>query len=235
MICKIAELVTRIPEAGDLPVRCRAYRSDDPGKPDIVIRAEQFDCSRWVRLSENDSIYVESGLQFYRQLLAHEGMMLHASAIAVDGRAYLFAGASGVGKSTHTRLWKQIFGEAAQVINDDKPPLRRVDGTWYAYGAPWCGKDGINQNRKVRLAGICFLKQASQNRIRRLSSGEAVRLVLLQTMKKFAREEPLELLLSHVDRLVREIPIYELENRPEPEAAHLSYETMLRGAQEAQL
>jgi hypothetical protein len=38
-----------------------------------------------------------------------------------------------------------------------------------------------------------------------------------------------------VDRLVREIPIYELTNKPELDAARLSYETMHRGAEEANL
>ena len=155
----------------------------------------------------------------------YNGLMLHASAAALGGRAYLFSGPCGRGKSTHTRLWQQTFGEAVQVFNDDKPALRRLDGRWYAYGTPWCGKDGINKNEKWPLAGICFLKQAKQNRIQRLTPAKALPLLLGQTLHRLSPEN-MNLLLTHVDRLLREVPVYELENTPTESAARLSYETM---------
>jgi hypothetical protein len=176
---------------------------------------------------------MESGFLFYARLLCFQGMMLHASAVVYDGRAYLFSGDSGVGKSTHTKLWQTVFGEdQAVIINDDKPALRFVDGCWYAYGTPWCGKDGINQNRKVPLGGICFLKQAPTNRIRRLASVEAVPLILSQTIYKIKNTEKLNCLLDTVDKLVRMIPVFELENLPNEEAALLCHRTMAAAAEE---
>ena len=160
--------------------------------------------------------------------------MLHASAVSVGGKAYIFSGPCGMGKSTHTRLWQSAFGEAAQIFNDDKPALRKLDGRWYAYGTPWCGKDGINLNQKWPLGGICFLERGEENRIRRLTAAEAVNRILSQTTYKLYREE-MELLLQHVDTLVREIPVFMLENRPEEAAAKLSYETMRKAAEEAGL
>ena len=203
--------------------------------PDIVISESKFRPGAWETLSGDDYVYMESGAHFYRDLLSFNGMMLHASAVVVDGQAYLFSAHSGTGKSTHTRLWQQLFGERAQVINDDKPALRCVDGVWYAYGTPWCGKDGININTKAKIAGICFLKQASENRIRRLSQAEAVQKILSQTLRRFKLLENTDLMLSHVEKIVREIPIFELENRPEPAAAQLSYETMRKAAEESGL
>lgn len=230
--CKIADLITEIPDRGDMSPRCREYLWNGEGPADITIRADLFRPERWPWATENDMVYMETGTQFYAQLLKHDGMMLHASAVELDGKAYLFTGPCGTGKSTHTRLWQSTFGESAQVFNDDKPALRRVDGRWYAYGTPWCGKDGINQNKKVPLAGICFLKQAPANKIRRLTIQEAMNLVIWQTLHKFKTPEKLDLMLTHVDKLVREIPVFELENRPEPEAAKLSYETMRKRAEE---
>ncbi|MBR3610570.1 MAG: hypothetical protein IKL57_03775 [Oscillospiraceae bacterium] len=160
------------------------------------------------------------------------GFYLHSSAIELDGKAYLFSGPSGMGKSTHTRLWQSIFGEKACVFNDDKPALRRIDGRWYAYGTPWCGKDGINQNKKVPLAGICFLKRGEENKIRRLDPKEALPLLMSQTIHKFRKIENLDLLLNNVNYIIKEIPIFELENRPVEEAARLSYETMLSASKE---
>lgn len=161
----------------------------------------------------------------------YNGLMLHASAAALGGRAYLFSGPCGRGKSTHTRLWQQTFGEAVQVFNDDKPALRRLDGRWYAYGTPWCGKDGINLNQKWPLGGICFLEKSQENRIRRLPAAEALPLILAQTTYRLPPQY-MELLLASLDSLLREIPVFLLENRPEEAAARLSFETMRRAAEE---
>ena len=76
------------------------------------------------------------------------------------------------------------------------------------------------------------MKQADHNSIRRLSKAEAIQKILSQTFHKFKKVERLDKMLTLLDQIVREIPVYELENRPEPEAAKLSYETMRRGAEE---
>ena len=161
----------------------------------------------------------------------YNGLMLHASAAALGGRACLFSGPCGRGKSIHTRLWQQTFGEAVQVFNDDKPALRRLDGRWYAYGTPWCGKDGINLNQKWPLGGICFLEKSQENRIRRLPAAEALPLILAQTTYRL-QPHSMELLLASQDSLLREIPVFLLENRPEEAAARLSFETMRRAEEE---
>ena len=197
--------------------------TDEPAQ--IVIDETKYRPHLYEGFSENDIAYMESGWQFYLQLLKFNGLMLHSSAVAMGGNAYLFSGPCGRGKSTHTRLWQSAFGEAASVFNDDKPALRRLDTGWFAYGTPWCGKDGINKNEKWPLAGICFLKKAEWNRIRRLTPEEARPLLLGQTVYRLYPQE-MSLLLTHVDRLLREVPVYELENTPTESAARLSYETM---------
>ena len=230
--CRIADLITAIPDAGGLAPRCRdyAWNGDDP--VDITIHADHFRPDQYSGATMETVAYMESGYQFYAELLKYQGMMIHASAVEMDGRAYLFSGPCGTGKSTHTRLWQDTFGNAAQVFNDDKPAIRYVDGCWYAYGTPWCGKNGINQNKKVPIAGICFLKQSAENRIRRLGTREAMNFLIWQTLHRFRNPERLELMLSLVDRRIKEVPCFELENRPEADAAKLSYETMRRYAEE---
>lgn len=232
MVCKIADLTVEVPGAGDLVSRCQNYLTGSANSADIVISVESFRPDVWKGLTGDSYIYCESGCHFFFQLLKFNGLMLHASAVEMDGKAYLFSAPSGTGKSTHTRLWQSTFGEKARVFNDDKPPLRFLDGVWYAYGSPWCGKDGININTKAPVAGICFLKQAPENRIRRLDAFEASQKIIWQTMHKFKTEGSLDLMLSHVEKLVERIPVFELENRPEPEAALLSYNTMRQAAEE---
>lgn len=233
MLLRIADLTVEIPNAGGLPPRCRNYLSEETIRADITIRTDRYHLDRYAPdVTEETIAYMESGRQFASQLLHFDGFYLHASAVEVDGRAYLFSAPSGTGKSTHTRIWLQLFGEKACIFNDDKPALRYLDGTWYAYGTPWCGKDGINMNRKVPVAGICFLKQAPHNRIRPLTAKESIPRLLSQTIRGFRNQERLVLLLGHLEKLLQTIPVFELENRPELEAAQLSYETMYRAAME---
>lgn len=210
--------------------RCGDYATDETLEADITICADLYRPEKYPNFSENDVAYIESGWQFYRHLLSFDGLMLHASAVAYEGRAYLFSGPSGMGKSTHTRLWQNVFGADALVFNDDKPALRRIDGRWYAYGTPWCGKDGINVNVKVPLGGICFLRRGEVNNIRPLDSLEAATRVISQTLRRFKDESNLDRMVSVVDTLIREIPIFEFRNLPVPESARLSYETMCRAA-----
>ncbi|MBR5315320.1 MAG: hypothetical protein IKU44_00905 [Firmicutes bacterium] len=236
MLYKIAELNVYLPGSGGMKSRARDYLYQGDEIVEVEISEEKYnpvfypDCFR-----EEDVAYMSSGSQFYRALIDFNGLMLHSSAVALDGKAYLFSGPCGRGKSTHTRLYQQIWGDEVKNFNDDKPALRRLDDKWYAYGTPWCGKDGININMKVPLAGICFLEKGDKNEIQRLSEKEAVTKILSQTLHKIGNPAKLCLLLDHIEKLVKEIPVYQLTNKPEPDAARLSYETMRRGAEEAGL
>ena len=233
MRCKIADLITDVPAAGGLASRCAEYLYNETVGADIMIRTELYRYDHYPAAWTEDMVaYMESAYQFYRELVLFDGLFLHASAVVFDGQAYLFSGHSGAGKSTHTRLWQEVFGFDARVINDDKPALRRIDGRWIAYGTPWCGKDGINRNEQAPLAGICFLKKAKHNVIRTMSPREAMQEILAQTIYKFPDKQRLLKLFDLMELLLREIPVYELENLPEPNAARLSYDTMRRGAEE---
>ena len=225
MLCKIADLYVEIPEAGGMSPRCRDYLVSEDIAPDIIIKEENYSLDRWQGLNPDLLAYMDSGQIFYTYLLKYEGMMLHASALELGGGAYLFSGPSGVGKSTHTSLWQKEF-PSARLFNDDKPALRKIDGVWYAYGTPWSGKHGININMRVPLRGICFLRQGDENKIRRLSGVAAISAIMSQTIRGFKTERGLDKLISTLGQLVEDIPIYELTNRPEPAAAHLSHGTM---------
>lgn len=233
MLCKIADLITDVPAAGGLAPRCNGYLWNGDGEPQITILEEDYRTERYGPGVENNLIaYMESAYQFYLELVNYGGFYLHSSAVMVDGNVYLFSGFPGAGKSTHARLWLQMFGEKAVIINDDKPALRRIDGIWYAYGTPWCGKDGINANKKAPVAGVCFVKKANRNQIRRLSSLEAMMRIMSQTIYKFQSTDKLDKMLKHLELFLQEIPVYELENLPEIDAARLSHETMSRWIQE---
>lgn len=225
MLCKIADLYAEIPEVGDLSSRLGSYKTEERCAADIVVREERFKKERWPGISGDPFFYLESGWHFYVKLVMHGGMMLHSSAVELLGKAYLFSGPPGMGKSTHARLWTRIFPEA-RIFNDDKPAIRRIGNTHVAYGTPWCGKDGININTHAPIAGICFLKRGSKNEMRRLSKIEAASAILSQTISNFKEPEQLSVLLGIIDGIIDTVPIYELKCTPDEEAARLSHRIM---------
>ncbi len=234
--CRIADLTVQLPDTPFLRRCCQQYLCDPVETADITILQERYNSGLYegADLSQEMLEYYETARQFNYFMLQYDGFYLHASAVEMDGRAYLFSGPSGMGKSTHTRSWLRLFGDRARVFNDDKPTLRCLEDGWYAYGTPWCGKDHINQNVKAPLAGICFLQQAAENKIVRLSHSDALHRILAQSSHKFVRMERMEQMLSLLDRLIREVPVFLLENLPDDAAARLSYETMRRAAMETE-
>lgn len=233
MLYNIADLIVEVPAAGGMTSRCQDYLYCGNDGADIVIRTELYNPGKYPEnISQESLAYMESCRQFCAHLLKFNGLYLHASAVELEGKAYLFSANSGTGKSTHARLWQQCFGAAAQVFNDDKPALRCLDGIWYAYGTPWCGKDGININKKVPLAGICFLKQAPENKIQELSKAEVLQWLLPQTMYRNKTARQMDLLLASLEDLLGKIPVFQLSCTPDLEAAQLSSATMRRKAEE---
>lgn len=170
--------------------------------------------------------YVWAGLQFYRKLLNYQGFMLHASAIEVDGKAYLFSADSGVGKSTHAKLWQKFLGEErAEILNDDKPAVVIEDECCFAYGTPFSGKSPEHLNRKARIQGICMLERGEENRIWRVSGKEALPLLMRQVIWPRNREEA-DKLLGYLQVVLKQVPLYRMECNLSVEAAQKAYEMM---------
>ena len=110
-------------------------------------------------------------------LLARGVLLIHGSAVAVDGKGYLFTAKTGTGKSTHTRLWRQVFGDRAVMVNDDTPFLRFSPEGIFLCGAPWSGKHGLDTNLTVPLQGICILERGAENAIAPVSADFAADLL----------------------------------------------------------
>lgn len=230
---RIADLIVAMDSFGRTVKQAEPYHIDlaDGSAPDIQIASNyRLLKENQPHLSEDDCEYMSTGGSFYRSLVRHSGMMLHSSAVVMDGRAYLFSAPSGTGKSTHTTLWLKTFGkDRAQILNDDKPAIRLVDGVWYAYGTPWSGKYDININMRVPIAGICILDRGEVNKIEPFSGPSAVRTLLEQTAR-LRTPEFMGLMLGIIDKLLQDVPMWKMECNMEPEAAILSHRVMSAAA-----
>ncbi len=228
---KIANLTIQMSSFGRTVAQAEPYRCE-PAQPDIIIRSDwQALQKAQPHLSDEDCEYLSTGGSFYRQLLNFDGMLLHASAVVLDGRAYLFSAPCGTGKSTHTKLWLKVFGDRAYILNDDKPALRFEDGVWYAYGTPWSGKHDISTNVRAPVAGICFLRQAKENVIRPFSGSKAIFALLEQTARPAGPQLRGQLMML-LDKLLTNLPVWEMGCNMDPQAALVSYEAMSAGRKE---
>jgi len=152
--------------------------------------------------------------------------MLHASAVVYEDKAYLFSAPSGTGKSTHTTLWRKVFGEDNTfMLNDDKPVIRIKDGKVTVYGTPWSGKTDQNKNIGVPLQGICFLERSKENRIESISAKDAAFGILNQTIRP-ADGKNMSKLLDLLDRLLQQTTVYRMGCNMDDDAAHTAYNGM---------
>ena len=155
-------------------------------------------------------------------------LLFHGSVVAVDGVAYLFTAKSGTGKSTHSRLWREMLGQRAVMVNDDKPFLRIEKEGVLACGSPWNGKHHLGADISVPLKAICLLERGTENTIARISADEAL-LPLMQQINRPADRKLLPKYLELVDALTSSVAFYRLKCNMDPAAAVVSYEAMSKG------
>ena len=158
-------------------------------------------------------------------LFRRDVLVFHGSVVAVDGQGYLFTAKSGTGKSTHTRFWRQVFGDRAIMVNDDKPFLRFTQEGVLVCGSPWSGKHGLDTNITVPLQGICILERGTENRIRRITPKEAL-FMLLQQSNRPLDPALMPKYLEMVDILANSVPLWQMECNLAPEAATVAHSAM---------
>ena len=222
----IAGLAVDMEVSGRTEQQAEAYVAPNDGPADITLTC---DVRRVLELnpgiaSEDIAQYLATGAIFARELLAYDGLFLHASGVVLDGKAYLFSAPSGTGKSTHTEKWCRLFG--ATYLNDDKPVLRLVDGRWMAYGTPWSGKNDLSNPIGVPLGGIAFVKRAQENAICRIGGAEVVKRFMSQSTWRLPNKDSMERQLALLDKLLQQVPVWELACRNDDEAAMVSCRAM---------
>ena len=158
-------------------------------------------------------------------LLGENTLMLHGSTVAVDGRAYLFTAPCGTGKSTHTRLWRELFGERAVMVNDDKPFLVITSSGVLAYGSPWSGKHGLASNVCVPLKGICLLHRGAENLIHRTDAKHLTD-ILRDQVHTPVDESLMGTTEFLLELLAEQVPLWEMQCNKELDAAKVAYSAM---------
>ena len=149
---------------------------------------------------------------------------IHSASILYRDQVWLFSGHSGMGKSTHTNLWKEQFG--TEIINGDlnligwsngeqtnigqsvdKPGSKRHP---IVYGMPWCGTSGIASTKSYPLGGIVLLGRSDNDHFESLTNDQKIVRVMQRMISPVWTEDMLETNLKCSAKLAKEVPIYNL-------------------------
>lgn len=152
-------------------------------------------------------------------------LLIHASTVCHKNYAYAFIAKSGTGKSTHSSLWLRYIPEC-ELINDDNPIIRIIDGTPYLYGSPWSGKTPCYRNIKVKLGGITRIDRAERNSINKLSPTEAFASLLPSCSTMKWDKVIFGNICSTISLLIERTNIYTLHCLPDKEAAVICHRTI---------
>ena len=219
--------------------RCRDYRTE--GEPDFTVQTTLSDLAYEQERSDREaeaegrnavkwsSAYLEE-LAVYRKIAEkmpdYDTFLFHGSCVAVDNDGYLFTARSGTGKITHVRLWREMLGSRAVMVNDDKPLIHLLkDNGAVIYGTPWDGKHRLSSNILVPLRAVCLLERAEENRIAPVTAQEAFPMLIQQTYRP---ADPAAMIrtMKLIDRLSQSVKLYKLRCNMDISAAELSYGTM---------
>lgn len=144
-------------------------------------------------------------------LLPKQGFLLHAASIVRDGRAYIFMGRSGAGKSTVASLSPE-----GSVLTDEISLVRFVDAEWRAHGTPFWGEfRAAGHNQNYPIAGIYCLAQAPEDNVAPLKPKELLRAMLPCVLFFSPEQKANEALLSILMKFVHEAPCFRLHFRKE--------------------
>lgn len=168
-------------------------------------------------LSEAHRISVFHALRLAYLYLASrlERTVLHSASILYQGKAWLFSGSSGTGKSTHAGLWHDFL--QTPYINGDLNLLAMNEHP-VIHGLPWCGTSGLYDVNTYPLGGIILLKQSPENRIEELSPDRQLLLVQQRLISPSWTEEMLDTNLKNIEQILPHILVCRLHCTKDKEA-----------------
>lgn len=158
----------------------------------------------------------------------HHTLEFHSSVIENNGKAYLFLGKSGTGKSTHSSLWLKYI-EGSVLMNDDNPVVRIwPDGKVIAYGSPWSGKTPCYKNVSAPVGALVQIRQWPENIITKMSILESYSSVFSSISGiKDDNSSMADDLNDSLSDLLSAAPCFRMDCRPDEEAARVCSSKLL--------
>ncbi len=208
---------------------CKEFLTQKSNDFTVNIHPEDIEHERSINGDSGNPAYLEA-LALLRkiseELINYNTILFHGSALAVNGKAYIFTARSGTGKTTHSRLWlKKVPG--SYMLNGDKPFLRIFEGKIMVCGSPWKGKENYGVNEILPLEAICILERDSYDHIEQITYDTALSTLIQQTY----RPSDASLLMKSVQligNVAQSVKLFRLGCTMNPEAALVSSHAMIK-------
>lgn len=201
----------------DMPICARLLASPDFSRGKLAIASERI----------GEFAINNAAMILYAFTTASRGTLeMHSSVIKNNGKAYMFLGKSGTGKSTHSNLWLK-FIPGSSLLNDDNPILKAdADGVVRVYGSPWSGKTPCYKNDCAPVGAIVRLNQHPENIITRNSLVEAYAAIYPSCSGFRAIDSIADGMHETIEKVVLDIPCFTLDCLPDEAAAVLCHDTV---------
>ena len=151
----------------------------------------------------------------HRQVLTFHGVLVEE-----NGRGFLLCADSGVGKTTHARLWRNH--KNALILNGDRGTCYQKQGRWFGFGTPWCGTSGEYTNRSVPLQAVVILERGTENRVSPENGMSLFHHLVYPAWDPASTEAMLPLL----DRFLEKIPVLRLTCTPDTSAVDVLHKAL---------
>jgi hypothetical protein len=198
--------------------RVRAYVDQDHALDSPALEPDRT--IGWIRVG-----YPVDQLLLMNHLAKLGGIIVHSAGAVLGGEAVVFAGTSGAGKSTISRLF-MAAGLGGSLLSDDRVIIRTSVGQdtghgTTAWGTPWPGDAGVARNAAAPLAAVLFLVKSDITELRALSVDTAAKRLMPVVTCPWYDTTRLPHVLDACSRVVERTPCYDLLFRPDAEVVEL--------------
>ena len=228
---KIANKVLEISAFNETTKRyCAKFLSEE--EPHYVINMNEEDLKNESSNSVNGKVYVNEEISaLYRKiadLFVEEGIIVfHGSSFKVNECGFIVTARSGVGKSTHVNLLKELLGDELIYINDDKP-LLEVKDEITIFSNPWNGKERRGNNTFAPLKAILFLGRSETPNFRKIENKQELYVKMISQIYLPRDKDKREKALKLADRILKDTNFYEINVNKDLESAKMTYERIIK-------
>lgn len=178
-------------------------------------RAEWDPSTRRATIRQTANPYsIDAVLRIVHSLvLARQGgFLLHSASAIRNGKAFLFAGISGAGKTTISRLAPTDVA----LLTDEISYVRRQREGYFAFGTPFTGELAqVGENCSAPISRLYLLAKGPENRLTPLSTAEAGRGVMANMLFFAEDRELVQQVFKAACDFVDRVPAYKLTFMPD--------------------
>ena len=119
------------------------------------------------------------------------------------------------------------YGGRVQMINDDKPIIRKKGGVFYVYGTPWMVKSNIGANISAPLGAVFLLERDRVNYAEKVSAGKVFPKLLEATLIS-KKQDRMSKILELYDEIFSAVDLYSLHCTISDDAVTAAYDAICK-------